>query len=556
MRSVIVMPRKGENIYKRKDGRWEARYIKGYGEDGKAVYGYVFGKSYLETKRKRNDSATSLTLPVLSALPLHSLLSSAVPTEISSAVAAVPTVPTVTQIFQVGEIANNINNFLVINRRADGASDRDNDAATRSPLLADIALQWIESLISIRKKSTVVKYAGQLKNYILPTFGDKRLLDITTADLMGFSRWLLDSGRKDGKNGGHLSPRTVINILAEMKSIKKFASLHGYDVRYATECVEVPKQPAIQTCQLTNNLGGVGYSADHQGIAEQPQGRNQKKVLTVEEQKKLMSYLKETMKETMTAQAGHVDLSSFGIMLSLSTGIRLGELCALKWSDFSLEDGEFRIQRTMQRLPVDQLPAVTTASEMSGTITSALIISDNKDDKTVGNIAIDSAIADNSEAGVRKYGKHNRKTIVRKTAVEKKTSVGKKTAVEIGTPKSHCSTRTIPIPEAIMGYIKSAYNTAKHDEDAFLLTGTREKFIEPRTMENRFKAMLKKCGLRNINFHTLRHSFATRAVELGFDVKTLSEILGHANVGITLDRYVHPSMKVKKENMDKMGEML
>ena len=75
-------------------------------------------------------------------------------------------------------------------------------------------------------------------------------------------------------------------------------------------------------------------------------------------------------------------------------------------------------------------------------------------------------------------------------------------------------------------------------------------------MENRFKAVLKNCGLRNINFHALRHSFATRAVELGFDVKTLSEILGHANVGITLDSYVHPSMRVKKENMDKLGKML
>ena len=88
------------------------------------------------------------------------------------------------------------------------------------------------------------------------------------------------------------------------------------------------------------------------------------------------------------------------------------------------------------------------------------------------------------------------------------------------------------------------------------MTGTRERFTEPRTMENRFKAVLKNCGLRSINFHALRHSFATRAVELGFDVKTLSEILGHANVGITLDRYVHPSMRVKKQNMDKIGKEL
>ena len=242
------------------------------------------------------------------------------------------------------------------------------------------------------------------------------------------------------------------------------------------------------------------------------------------------------MKETMTAQAGHVDLSSFGIMLSLSTGIRLGELCALKWSDFSLEDGEFRefrIQRTMQRLPVNQLPI------QSGSITSGLIIR-GENNKTVGNIAVDNAVSTVKETDSGDGSSRKRRG-------------SKRTSVEIGAPKSHCSIRTIPIPQAIMGYIKSAYNAAEHNEGAFLLTGTREKFIEPRTMENRFKAMLKKCGLRNINFHALRHSFATRAVELGFDVKTLSEILGHANVGITLDRYVHPSMKVKKENMDRIG---
>ena len=114
-----------------------------------------------------------------------------------------------------------------------------------------------------------------------------------------------------------------------------------------------------------------------------------------------------------------------------------------------------------------------------------------------------------------------------------------------------------------MSYVREAYEVAHslHEGlgsevgDAFLLTGTKERFIEPRTIENRFKSILKRCSIRNINFHALRHSFATRAVELGFDVKTLSEILGHANVGITLDRYVHPSMRVKKENMDKMGEM-
>ncbi len=69
-------------------------------------------------------------------------------------------------------------------------------------------------------------------------------------------------------------------------------------------------------------------------------------------------------------------------------------------------------------------------------------------------------------------------------------------------------------------------------------------------MQNRFKAAVKACGIGDANFHALRHTFATRCVELGFDVKSLSEILGHASVNITLNRYVHPSMELKQRNMN------
>lgn len=72
-------------------------------------------------------------------------------------------------------------------------------------------------------------------------------------------------------------------------------------------------------------------------------------------------------------------------------------------------------------------------------------------------------------------------------------------------------------------------------------------------MQNRFKAALKNCSVSNANYHALRHTFATRCVELGFDVKSLSEILGHANVNITMNRYVHPSMELKKANMQRLS---
>ena len=74
-------------------------------------------------------------------------------------------------------------------------------------------------------------------------------------------------------------------------------------------------------------------------------------------------------------------------------------------------------------------------------------------------------------------------------------------------------------------------------------------------MQYRFQSVIKKCNIPPTNFHTLRHTFATRCVELGFDVKSLSEILGHASVNITMNRYVHPSMELKQENMNKLSDL-
>ena len=75
-------------------------------------------------------------------------------------------------------------------------------------------------------------------------------------------------------------------------------------------------------------------------------------------------------------------------------------------------------------------------------------------------------------------------------------------------------------------------------------------------MQNRFKRALKLSGVEDANFHALRHTFATRCIELGFDVKSLSEILGHATVNITMNRYVHPTLELKKENMEKLSTLL
>ena len=122
-----------------------------------------------------------------------------------------------------------------------------------------------------------------------------------------------------------------------------------------------------------------------------------------------------------------------------------------------------------------------------------------------------------------------------------------KTKVVVTEPKSLSSVRDIPIPNFLMKRLE----TLRHlPEDAYLLTGSTEVFIEPRTMENILSRYLRECRIEGINYHALRHTFATRCVESGFDAKSLSEILGHSSVNITLNRYVHSSMEQKRKCME------
>ena len=87
--------------------------------------------------------------------------------------------------------------------------------------------------------------------------------------------------------------------------------------------------------------------------------------------------------------------------------------------------------------------------------------------------------------------------------------------------------------------------------ECYLLTGA-ENYIDPRTFYGKYRRFLEECGIGPYNYHALRHTFATRCVESGADIKSLSEILGHADVSVTLGRYVHPSMEQKKQTIEKM----
>lgn len=143
-----------------------------------------------------------------------------------------------------------------------------------------------------------------------------------------------------------------------------------------------------------------------------------------------------------------MDHSKFGVLLSLYTGIRVGELCALQWEDFDLAHSKLKIRKTMQRI------------------------------QDLGNGSVS------------------------------------KTKIVITEPKSQCSIREIPLPLFIVDVAKKFASNPK----AYILTGT-DRYIEPRTMQNRFKSYVKECNVEPANFHVLRHTFATRCVEVGFEVK-------------------------------------
>lgn len=123
-----------------------------------------------------------------------------------------------------------------------------------------------------------------------------------------------------------------------------------------------------------------------------------------------------------------------------------------------------------------------------------------------------------------------------------------KTHIIITEPKSFAALRTIPLPDFLIEVLKPFVGSP----NTYILSGECKAVIEPRTMQNKFKAYLDEGQIDDANFHSLRHTFATRCVESGFEIKTLSEILGHSSVKITLDKYVHSSMQLKRSNMAKL----
>jgi integrase len=250
---------------------------------------------------------------------------------------------------------------------------------------------------------------------------------------------LLSTG---GKNGTGLSTKTVADIVCLIKCIMKYTMLKGNPTSYNGDLTPIK--------QHTKKM----------------------RVLSKTEQKLITNHLLNSS-----------DLKDIGIFICLYTGIRVGELCALRWQDISLIEHTISIKNTLQRVNLQ--------------------ISENN----------------------------------------------RKTKILISAPKSQCSLRTIPIPSEIV-HLMQPHSSSP---DSFFLTGRQDQYIEPRTMQNHFKRILERNHIEAANFHCLRHTFATRCIEVGFDIKSLSEILGHANINITMNRYVHPTMDLKRENMNRLS---
>ena len=302
-------------------------------------------------------------------------------------------------------------------------------------------LQWLDNYVQpSAKKRTYTRYKEIVEQHIIPQFGTLELSEITPFILQCYITELLKKGNL--KTGEGLSANSVNSIITVIQITLKTANSLGLIDEYVGDKIKRPKP-------------------------------NEKKVecFSLGEQKKIEQYILNG-KETRY----------FGVLLCLYTGLRIGELLALEWSDIDMKKGEIRVCKTCH------------------------------------------------------YGKGEDGMFGRITDA----------------PKTQSSIRTIPIPKQLMPYLREA----KKNSHSTHIVSNGSNLVSIRSYQRSFALLLRKLDIPHRGFHSLRHSFATRALECGMDVKTLSEILGHKSPTVTLNRYVHSLMEHKKEMMNLLGKLL
>ena len=135
-------------------------------------------------------------------------------------------------------------------------------------------------------------------------------------------------------------------------------------------------------------------------------------------------------------------------------------------------------------------------------------------------------------------------------AVQRITLNGKSQLL-VDRPKSESSERVIPLHPELLHLLQEL--TENMSPDAYIMTGRTDRPMDPRTCQYQFTVILKRCGLRHRGFHALRHTFATRCVEVGADIKSVSTMLGHADIKTTLKLYTHPSLESKRRCIQKIS---
>lgn len=300
--------------------------------------------------------------------------------------------------------------------------------------------EWLENYVKPSSKpKTYTRYAQIVESHLLPRLGGYELDELTPQLLQ---HQIVDMGKYGNKRTGKgLAPSTVNLIVAVIQE--------SLETAYSIELTKV-------------------YSADK---IKRPRIEEKKvECFSVAEQKVLEEALKNDKRP-----------KTFGILLCLYTGLRIGELLALEWTDIDFDKREISISKTCH---------------------------DSRDE----------------------LGRYVR---------------------FVNPPKTSTSMRVIPIPKQLMPLLRE---TKKKNGSRYVV-GNGERIISVRSYQRTYELILKKHGLPHRGFHALRHTFATRALECGMDVKTLSEILGHKNPTVTLNRYAHSLMDHKRDMMNRLGKL-
>lgn len=301
--------------------------------------------------------------------------------------------------------------------------------------IREIAAAWKEYKRPYVKQSTMAAYVLILENHILPTFGEDNTLP--EHSVQAFVLHKIESG---------LSTKSVKDILIVLKMVMKFGVKKEWMTYYEWDIKYPPNSE--------NKVLGV---------------------LSVSNHRKILNHIQ-----------SHFTFMGLGIYISLSTGLCIGEICALKWSDINVTDGILTVNRTIERIYIIE--------------------------------------------GEKKH-----------------------TELVINTPKTKNSCREIPMNKEMLGMLKPLKKVV--NDDYYILTDD-ERPIEPRTYRNYYKRLMEKLDIPKLKYHGLRHSFATRCIEVGCDYKTVSVLLGHSNISTTLNLYVHPNMEQKKRCIDKVFKSL